>query len=84
MESNEIVREQIFEIIKNQMKDNNPPETNQTFNRLVDLGYSEDETKKLIANCLAVEIFNILKHKKQYDLARYIQNLNLLPKLPEE
>ena len=32
METNEILREQIFEIIKNQMKNNEPPETNKTFN----------------------------------------------------
>ena len=32
METNEILRKQIFEIIKNQMKDNEPPETNKTFN----------------------------------------------------
>jgi len=31
MESKKIVRDQIFEIVKNQMNSNNPPETNQTF-----------------------------------------------------
>ena len=30
METNENLREQIFEIIKNQLRDNNPPETKET------------------------------------------------------
>ena len=45
METNEILREQIFEIIKNQMKDNDPPETNKTFKRLLREKYSKFEAK---------------------------------------
>ena len=82
METNEILREQIFEIIKNQMKNNEPPETNKTFKRLVKEGYSKFQTKQLIGQCVAVELFNILKHKKSFDEKRYIKNLNNLPKEP--
>lgn len=39
MESNEIIREQIFKVISNQMRENNPPETKETFERLKGLGY---------------------------------------------
>ena len=84
MESNEIVREQIFEIIKNQIKDNNPPETNQTYQRLIGLGYNDFETKQLIGQCVAVEIFDVLKNKKPFDTKRYIENLKQLPKEPFE
>ena len=34
METNKIIREQIFEIIKNQIKSNKPPETKDTLDRL--------------------------------------------------
>jgi hypothetical protein len=34
METNEVLREQIFEIIKNQLRDNNPPETKAAYDRL--------------------------------------------------
>ena len=84
METNEILRKQIFEIIKNQMKDNNPPETNKTFKRLIKEGYSKFETKQQIGQCVAVELFNILKYKKPFDDKRYIKNLNNLPKEPFE
>lgn len=33
METNEIMREQIFEIINNQMKANTPPKTNETLKK---------------------------------------------------
>jgi hypothetical protein len=33
MKTNDKLREQIFEIIKNQLRDNNPPETKATFDR---------------------------------------------------
>jgi hypothetical protein len=82
MESNEIIREQIFEIIKNQIKANNPPETNQTLKRLKGLGYSESDAKMLIGQCLAVELFGHLKYGKPFDKIRYITNLKKLPEEP--
>ena len=82
MESNEIVREQIFEIIENQIKNNDPPETNLTFNRLIKEGYNESDTKKLIAQCIAVELFDVLKHGKAFDEKRFIKNLKQLPNEP--
>ena len=84
MESGKIVKEQIFEIIENQIKNNNPPETNLTFNRLVHIGYNESDTKELIGQCIAVELFDILKHGKTFDEKRFIKNLKQLPKEPFE
>jgi len=82
METNEIVREQIFEIIKNQMNENNPPETNRIFTSLIKKGYTEYEARQLLGQCIAVELFDILKYKKPFDKKRYIKNLNNLPKEP--
>lgn len=82
MGSNEIVREQIFEILENQIKSGKPPETKQTLKRLVDLGYSDQDAKMLIGQCLAIELFNILKSGKSYDNDRYISNLKKLPEEP--
>lgn len=82
MESNEIVRKQIFEIIKKQIKLNTPPETKQTFDRLKEIGYSDLDAKKLIAQCVAVEIYEVLKHKKPFNESRYISNMKKLPEEP--
>ncbi len=82
MESNEIIREQIFKIIKNQMVSNTPPETKQTWKRLTDLGYSDQDARMLIGQCLAVELFSVLKLKKPFDNNRYVSNLEKLPDEP--
>jgi hypothetical protein len=82
MESNEIIREQIFEIIENQIALNKPPETKQTLKRLVDSGYSDQDARMLIGQCLTVEIFNILKHKLPFNNERYVSNLKKLPEEP--
>lgn len=84
MESNEIIREQIFETIKNQINANDPPETKQTFERLKGLGFSDLDSKKLIGQCVAVELFDVLKHQKPFDESRYVANLKKLPKEPFE
>ena len=84
MKPNEKVRDEIFQIIKNQLDDNDPPETKMTYNRLISLGYDEFETNQLIGQCIGVEIFDVLKHKKPFNQSRYIKNLNQLPKEPFE
>ncbi|HAQ18525.1 MAG TPA: hypothetical protein DCR40_04725 [Prolixibacteraceae bacterium] len=82
MESNEIIRNQIFEIIRNQLKANNPPETKLTLERLKGLGYNKLDSKKLIGQCLAVELFHIFKHGEPFNALRYITNLKKLPEAP--
>lgn len=79
METNEIMREQIFKIIRNQLKENKPPETKTTYDRLKKQGFDDLQTRQMIGQCLAVELFGILKYKKPYDNERYIKNLAKLP-----
>jgi len=84
MESNEIIRKQIFVVVNNQIRANKPPETKLTLERLKALGYSEQDAKMYIGQCVAVELFQILKFKKPFDEVRYIRNLKELPKEPFE
>ena len=82
MENNEIIREQILEVVKNQLRDNDPPETKLTYNRLIKLGYTDNDAKLLIGQCISVELFEIYKNQKPFNESRYIQNLKNLPKEP--
>lgn len=59
MKLNEILRKEILQVVENQINSNNPPETKQSFDRLVKSGIGRKGAKKLIGQCLAVEIFNI-------------------------
>ena len=82
MEPNEKLRDQIFEIINNQIKNNDPPETTLTYKRLISEGFNEFQTMQMIGQCIAVELFEVMKHRKPYDESRYVRNLKLLPKEP--
>ena len=82
MDKNEIIKKQIFDIIDNQLRDNNPPETKATYDRLRKEGNDDYNTRQYIAKCLALEIFDVMKHGKAYNKERYIKNLKLLPKEP--
>lgn len=82
MKTNDKLRHQIFEIIKNQIKADDPPETNLTYKRLTALGYNDFETHQLIGQCVSLELFHILKHQETFNQIRYIKNLKHLPKEP--
>ena len=79
-----MAQEAIFEVIENQLRDNNPPITKETYTRLVSAGHSHDETMKLIGCAMTTEIFEILKNKQPFNEERYSQNLINLPDLPWE
>ncbi|MFC1845400.1 hypothetical protein ACFLZ5_11525 [Thermodesulfobacteriota bacterium] len=79
---NEKLRKSILEVINTQIKDNDPPETKQAFDRLRGEGFSEEETLKLIGYVVASEVFTVLKENRPYDHEKYISALKALPKLP--
>jgi len=68
-----------LEAVDNQLKENNPPETRQTFERLRKLGISERDAKILIASAIAVETFEIMKTSKPFNRDRFLRNLQRLP-----
>jgi hypothetical protein len=84
METNEKLREQIFDIIENQLRDNDPPETKVTYDRLQKQGFDDFQTRQMIGQCLAVELFDVMKNRKPYNNQRYTKNLLALPKEPFE
>ena len=79
---NEKLRKSILEVINTQIKDNDPPETKQAFDRLRGEGFSEEETLKLIGYVVASEVFTVLKENRPYDHEKYISALKALPELP--
>ena len=78
------LRGAILEVINSQIKENNPPETKQTLDRLLGEGFSKEEALKLIGYVVASEVFTVLKENRNYDHAKYIAALKALPKLPWE
>ena len=74
----------IMEALDNQLRDNDPPGTRETLDRLLREGHSMEEARRLIATILAAEIYGVLKEKRSYNEDLYIQRLKNLPELPLE
>lgn len=83
-ESNPRLKATFLQVVDNQLKANNPPETRQTLDRLIAQGISREDAKIYIAKAVCVEVFNIMKHNKPCDQARYVRNLQRLPEEPQE
>jgi hypothetical protein len=84
MKINETLRKEILQVVENQLKCNNPPHTRKTYDHLLQSGISEADAKIYIGQCVAVEIFNVMKHKQPFDEKRFIKNLDKLPGEPFE
>jgi len=74
----------ILEVVRNQIRENDPPETKKTLDRLVGEGFSKDEAMKLIGYVVASEVFDVLRKGRRYDKKKYLAALAALPKLPWE
>ncbi|MCK4294534.1 MAG: DUF1841 family protein [Planctomycetes bacterium] len=74
----------ILQVVANQLRANDPPETRQTFDRLVSQGISAQDAKIYIAQAVCVEIWDALYNKKPFNRERYLKNLKRLPKEPLE
>jgi len=83
-EYNPYLKAAFLEVVENQLEANDPPEVREAFNRLVSQGISEEDAKLYIAQAVCVETYNILKHKRPFNLKRYTKNLRRLPKEPKE
>jgi ribosomal protein S7 len=82
--TNPVLYAAYMEVVENQLRDNDPPETRTTCERLKSEGFSELDAKKLIAQAIVAETFWIMKKKENFNLNRFVKNLNRLPAEPKE
>ena len=82
--SNPRLKAAFLEVVDNQLNANDPPETRQTLDRLIAQGISREDAMNYIAQAVCIEVFDVLKHNKTFDQARYVKNLLRLPKEPKE
>jgi len=77
--ANPALREAILAVVDQQLRDNTPPETRRTYERLVAQGYAPEDARRLIGNVVAQEIFAVMQREEAYDEQRYIMALRGLP-----
>ncbi len=83
-ESKAIIRAAFMETVDNQLAANDPPETRQTLDRLLSEGWSEEDAKALICQCVITEVFRVGKYGEAFNQERFLYNLKNLPDEPVE
>jgi hypothetical protein len=73
-----------LEIVENQIRDNDPPETKETVQRLVAQGISKQDAKILVAQAVCVEIWDAMTNGVPFNRERFVRNLRHLPNEPQE
>jgi hypothetical protein len=68
-----------LQAVGTQLRDNKPPETRKTYERLIAEGVSERDAKLLIGSAIAFEAFNIVATKTPFNRERFVRHLDMLP-----
>ena len=68
----------VFEVIENQIRDNDPPETKATWERLKSAGYSDLQIKKMIGGVFIQHLYHVMKDLVPMDTEKYVQDLERL------
>ncbi len=81
-EENQIFEEaQLIEVVENQLEDGNPIKVKETLMRLMMTGTSREDAVAMMACAVAIEIFDVMKNEREFNLKRYSENLDQLPDL---
>lgn len=74
----------VDEIIEQQLREENPPETKATIRRLLNQGWSEEDALKLVGQCVMMELFLLMEEEETFNYERFKKNLAALPNEPRE
>jgi hypothetical protein len=83
-ETNPQLAAAVLEIVDTQLRDRTPPETRQTFDRLIAAGYTPEGARQLLAHVVVREIFAVMARGESYNQARFVAGLRRLPTLPDD
>ena len=73
-----------MEVVDNQIANNDPPETRQTLDRLISQGISNQDARIYIGQAVCLEVWDIMKNKREFNRERFTRNLKNLPDEPKE
>ena len=71
----------MLEVVDNQMRSEDPPETKETYERLRSEGFSARRAKELLGAVVASEIFDVMKEGREFDRSSFVAALRELPNL---
>lgn len=68
--------------IEDQLKSEEAPYVREHYIRLIEMGFSEVEAKKMLGAVLTNEMWELGQAQKEFDEATYIEKLENLPDMP--
>ena len=74
--ANQYLKSTVLQVVNNQLRNNDPPITKITYERLKAAGHSEKQAKERIAAVLLEEMYDVLKSNEPFDEEQYTNNLN--------
>lgn len=80
--NDKVLQELFLQTVDNQLESNKPPQTRETFERLKKEGYSEQDAKLVIAQCVAFEMVKVATSQTPFNEARFVKCLEKLPNPP--
>lgn len=75
-QTNPRLKKLLLEVVENQLRNNDPPITRITFDRLISDGYTKAEAKERIAAAVFGQIYDMLHDGKQFNIEEYESELN--------
>ena len=78
------LRRAVFDIVRNQIARNDPPETKQTLERLQAEGHSKAKAMDLLACVVINEIVGVMNEGRPFNKKAYVAALHGLPDMPPE
>lgn len=75
---NPYLKAAILEVVENQIRHNDPPETRQALERLLGRGYSRKQATEMIGSAVVEEIWAIMHDNKPFERARFAALLEQL------
>jgi hypothetical protein len=76
------VNKLILEVVEKQLKDNSPPKTRETLERLAGLGFREEDAKQLIGMVVVAEMRAVVSEGRPFSEGRFLSMLQMLPEIP--
>jgi hypothetical protein len=83
MNDNPRLNAAVLEVVENQLRDLDPPETKQTYDRLLAAGYDDPQAREMIGKVVLTEIVAVLQSGRPYDEQRFTAALAKLPDADE-
>ncbi|MBX2929983.1 MAG: hypothetical protein KF852_19265 [Saprospiraceae bacterium] len=78
MNADQALKMQFLATVEEQLKSGRPAETTATLQRLVAEGYSAENARLLIAQCVAVEYISSIENDTPFNQERFVKNLEEL------